>query len=151
MRKYRYCFFFLLAAVVIGLGGGLWCALGQGDGPRGIGNGEMERTEGEMGTGSETGSETETEMETETVREDRIVINQERIQPVPKEMKQEGEYLLVSEDGFLLVFGNHASEICLYTHIPITDFPESEQEKLRQGIWFSAMEEIYSYLESYTS
>ena len=63
----------------------------------------------------------------------------------------EENYLLVSEDGFLLVFGRNPSEICLYTHIPLAEFPGEEQDKLRQGIWFGAMEEIYSYLESYTS
>ncbi len=101
--------------------------------------------------------------ESETVAEDRIVLNQELVLPAneteierkgrgeEREKQERKEYLLVSEDGFLLVFGNNAREICLYTHIPITDFPEEEREKLREGIWFSRMEEIYSYLESYTS
>lgn len=60
-------------------------------------------------------------------------------------------YCLVVEDGFLLVFRRDQDKVCLYTHIPITDFPMEEQEKLREGIWFSTMMEVYSYLESYTS
>ena len=39
----------------------------------------------------------------------------------------------------------------MQTHIPITDFPEEEQEKLREGIWFDSMMEVFFYLESYTS
>lgn len=85
--------------------------------------------------------------ETETVTENRVVINQEQVEPAIKAEK----YYLVSETGFLLVFSEDQSTICLYTHIPITDFPEKEQDRLRDGIWFSSMPEVYSYLESYTS
>lgn len=85
--------------------------------------------------------------ETETVTENRVVINQEQVEPAVKAEK----YYLVSETGFLLVFSEDQSTICLYTHIPITDFPEKEQDRLRDGIWFSSMPEVYSYLESYTS
>ena len=35
--------------------------------------------------------------------------------------------------------------------IPITDFPEEEQDRLRAGIWFSSMMDVFHYLESYTS
>ena len=61
------------------------------------------------------------------------------------------EFYLVSEDGFLLVFGKDQETICLYTHIPLMDFPEREQERLREGIWFPSMMEVIQYLESYTS
>ncbi|MCD8221869.1 MAG: hypothetical protein LUD07_06705 [Clostridiales bacterium] len=62
-----------------------------------------------------------------------------------------GEYYLVCENGFLMVFQKDRETICLYTHIPVTDFPETEQEKLRIGIGFSSMLEVLHYLESYTS
>lgn len=145
MKKYRYCFFLCLVFGVIALGAAVWWFSARND------------------KAIPDNKESETWMtESETVAEDRIVMNQEKVRPLPEktqpapsskeEQKEEKkEYLLVSEDGFLLVFGNNAREICLYTHIPISDFPEEEQEKLRQGIWFSQMEEIYNYLESYTS
>ena len=60
-------------------------------------------------------------------------------------------YFLVSESGFLLVFCSDKSTVCLYTHIPVTDFPESERARLMEGIWFSDMMDVYHYLESYTS
>lgn len=41
--------------------------------------------------------------------------------------------------------------ICLYTHMPVTDFPEEERGRLMDGIWFSSMIEVFNYLESYTS
>lgn len=61
------------------------------------------------------------------------------------------EYYLVCEDGFLLVFLKDRKTICLYTHIPIMEFPEKEQARLREGIWFESMMEVFNYLESYTS
>lgn len=135
MKKYHYCFFFLFGFVILCLGAGIiWI--------------KSPRREYEPVTTLEETSLPE--METETIAEDQIVINQRRVQPAPAP-KEEKKFFLVSEDGFLLVFGSHPREICLYTHIPISDFPEEEQEKLRQGIWFWEMEEVYSYLESYTS
>ena len=88
-----------------------------------------------------------TVIETESVNEmeGRAAANQESITPVSS------RYFLVSESGFLLVFCSDKSTVCLYTHIPVTDFPESERARLMEGIWFSDMMDVYHYLESYTS
>lgn len=94
-------------------------------------------------------------LETETVRdmEGREVLNQSGILPAAETEKEERkeEYFLVSEAGFLLVFCSDKSTICLYTHIPVTDFPEKERARLMEGIWFPTMMDVYHYLESYTS
>ena len=73
--------------------------------------------------------------------------------PVPNTVieTESSRYFLVSESGFLLVFCSDKSTVCLYTHIPVTDFPESERARLMEGIWFSDMMDVYHYLESYTS
>lgn len=89
-------------------------------------------------------------IESETVIEDNMVINQDNIEP-RMEVKPLEQYYLVSEDGFLLVFCQDKSTICLYTHMPLAEFPEEEQGKLREGIWFPTMLDIYNYLESYSS
>ena len=88
-------------------------------------------------------------LETETVTEDQIVINQEKVSPAPEKEKE--KYYLVSEDGYLLVLYQDQTTICLYTHMPVTDFPEEELGRLMDGIWFSSMIEVFNYLESYTS
>jgi len=80
---------------------------------------------------------------------EQVVINQRIVEPAVERPLE--RYYLVSETGYLLVFADDQSTICLYTHIPITDFPEKEQERLREGIWFPSMMEIFHYLESYTS
>ena len=94
-----------------------------------------------------------TVMETETVRdmEGRAVAAREQIQPVAETEPLKEEYYLVSESGFLLVFCSDRTTICLYTHIPVTDFPEEERARLMEGIWFPTMMDVYHYLESYTS
>lgn len=90
-----------------------------------------------------------TELQSETVVEDRIAANQEQV--LHETVTVAEEYYLVAEDGFLLVFLKDKKTICLYTHIPITDFPEKERARLMSGIWFSSMMEVFNYLESYTS
>ncbi len=88
-------------------------------------------------------------LETETVTEDQIVIKQEKVSPAPEKEKE--KFYLVSEDGYLLVLYQDKTTICLYTHMPVTDFPEEERGRLMDGIWFSSMIEVFNYLESYTS
>ena len=88
-------------------------------------------------------------LETETVTEDQIVINQEKVSPAPEKEKE--KFYLVSEDGYLLVLYQDKTTICLYTHMPVTDFPEEERGRLMDGIWFSSMIEVFNYLEAYTS
>ena len=88
-------------------------------------------------------------LETETVTEDQIVINQEKVSPAPEKEKE--KFYRVSEDGYLLVLYQEKTTICLYTHMPVTDFPEEERGRLMDGIWFSSMIEVFNYLESYTS
>lgn len=88
--------------------------------------------------------------ESVTLPEASAVISQKEIEPVV-ETEEEEQYYLVSEAGFLLVFAKDQSTVCLYTHIPITDFPEQERQKLMGGIWFANMLDIFHYLESFTS
>lgn len=87
--------------------------------------------------------------ETETVTEHQMVVNQNEVEPMTAGAGE--QFYLVSETGYLLVFAEDQSTICLHTHIAISEFPEHEQERLREGIWFSSMMEVFHYLESYTS
>ena len=94
-------------------------------------------------------------LESETVpdMEGREALNQDGVHPAAQTVARvpEEEYFLVSEAGFLLVFCSDKRTICLYTHIPVTDFPEQERVRLMEGIWFPTMMDVYHYLESYTS
>ena len=94
----------------------------------------------------------DTVIETETAddMEGRAAMSRQ-VKHVKEETRPKEEYYLVSESGFLLVFCSDRSTVCLYSHIPVTDFPEQERARLMEGIWFPSMMDIYHYLESYTS
>ncbi len=127
MKKFVYCLSLFLGVSLVCLGAAFWIET----------------------SGSEKRESMTQTAEKETTPPDRIVINQTEVEHIST--AEDPPYCLVSEDGFLLVFRKNQTEVCLYTHIPITDFPREEQDKLREGIWFATMMEIYSYLESYTS
>ena len=71
-------------------------------------------------------------LESESAPEDNVVINQRQVE-TREEVKN---YCLVAEEGFLLVFAKDRDNVCLDTHMPLSEFPLSEQEKLMEGIWF---------------
>ena len=79
-----------------------------------------------------------------------VVLNQEDVGH--ETVKEENErYFLVAEEGYLIVYDKERETTDLFTHMPLSEFPEEEQEKLMSGIWFPTMAEIFSYLESYSS
>lgn len=76
-----------------------------------------------------------------------IVLNQTEVShEAPKE-----QYYLVAEEGYLIVYDSTRERAKLLTHMPLSEFPSREQERLSEGIWFSTMAEVFSYLESYSS
>lgn len=76
-----------------------------------------------------------------------LVLNQENITA----SKLEEKYCLVAEEGYLIVYDDSEKTVHMFTHMPLKEFPEEEQERLMEGIWFPTMAEIFSYLESYSS
>ncbi|MBR0305690.1 MAG: hypothetical protein IIX07_02625 [Lachnospiraceae bacterium] len=86
----------------------------------------------------------ESEMEEPSVH---LVLNMEEVR---NELVKES-YYLVAEEGYLIVYDSEKESVSLFTHMPLTEFPIKEQERLMEGIWFSTMAEIFSYLESYSS
>ena len=134
MKKYRFCFLLFLASSLICIGAG-YAAAKYAEKQK-----ETENLKELENLPPETASE-------EFMADDNP--SEKEAQPANKETSN--KYYLVCEDGFLLVFCKDKTTVCLYTHVPITDFPEEEQGRLRSGIWFSSMMDIFSYLESYTS
>lgn len=135
MKRYMYCLFLFIGVSVVCAAAGVFLT-------RQYYSRQM------VTSGEETSASMETVEEEFTVPENRAAAN---VEHVVRETAPANEYYLVVEDGFLLVLLKDQKTICLYTHIPITEFPAKEQEKLREGIWFSDMIEVVNYLESYTS
>lgn len=122
MKKYRICFYLFLLTSISCLGIGFAASRNQ----------------------KHSAAETST-VETEAV------VSEAANQQMVRHQTEEEAYYLVSENGFLLVFSKDRESVCLYTHIPLTDLPQEEQDRLRSGIWFSSMRELFQYLESCTS
>lgn len=128
MKKYMFCFLLFVAASAVCLGIGF-----------AVTKNSVRPEEAIPGT----------EIETVEVTESQIVINQESAEPASGAVVN--KYYLVSEDGYLLILYQDKDTICLYTHTPVTDFPEEERGKLMDGIWFPSIVEVFNYMESFTS
>ncbi|MEG1780782.1 MAG: hypothetical protein RR225_07730 [Clostridium sp.] len=125
MRKYYICFFILTALLAAAILTGSYLYLYRPRPEPPVSNGIME---------------------SETVPEDNMVVNQQ-----VKKVSENSGFCLVAENGFLLVFAKDRSTVCLDTHMPLAEFPEQEQQRLMDGIWFDTMIELFNYLESYSS
>lgn len=60
-------------------------------------------------------------------------------------------YLLVEEDGVLIVYEKDGKTILLETNIRLDGLDEETRRKLVEGIWITDEEELYDFLESYSS
>lgn len=60
-------------------------------------------------------------------------------------------YLLVEEDGVLIVYEKDGKTILLETNIRVHGLDEETQKLLHEGIWITDEEELYDFLESYSS
>ena len=76
-----------------------------------------------------------------------LVLNQDHV----TSDSRTDQFYLIAEEGYLIVYDSDHDTARLFTHMPVTDFPLQEQEKLIHGIWFPTMAAIFSYLESYSS
>ena len=148
MKRYRICFLLFVVTSMICMAAGFGMMRHRS---RMLRVAEMEEevlVSSEAET-REVVSQKKVEHRTETRKEEDE--NREERETETSKDEEQGAFYLVAEDGFLLVFARDKKTICLYTHIPITDFPLREQGRLREGIWFSDMMEVFHYLESYTS
>ena len=135
MKKYVSCllfFFFLTSASLITL-----FLMTAGEEARGTEEVQMQQSVEEPVFAKET-------------EEIHVVLNQEQVEHETM-AEEEERYFLVAEEGYLIVYDKGKETTDLFTHMPLAEFPEEEQERLMTGIWFPTMAEIFSYLESYSS
>ncbi len=60
-------------------------------------------------------------------------------------------YLLVEENGVLIVYEKDAKTVLLETNIKLHGLDEETRKQLHEGIWITDEEELYNFLESYSS
>ena len=84
----------------------------------------------------------ETKVENEVKKDEPISVNQEYV-VYP--------YYIKAEHGRLVVYENNSGEIFMETGIGIYALPYDIQLNLEPGIFFSSEQELYDFLESYSS
>ncbi len=61
------------------------------------------------------------------------------------------KYYVAVKDGYVIIYYSDLKTVYEYTEIIAIDLPESERNRLMQGIKIKTNEELYELLESYTS
>ena len=74
-------------------------------------------------------------------------------QDVRKEEPQAEEYqfVLVNNNNYVAVYKLPENEIYEYTDVILDVLPEELQEEIREGKYLKGEEELYNFLENYTS
>ncbi len=70
---------------------------------------------------------------------------------VTEEMDRDGGYLLRELNGFVAVYLADGKTIYELTEIPLSDLPEELQQQIREGKILSTEDELYGFLENYSS
>lgn len=67
------------------------------------------------------------------------------------ETKQVEGYWIKSENGVVVVYEKDKKTIVATTEIVVENLPEEEQKVLKNGHYFETAQELFGFLESYTS
>lgn len=68
-----------------------------------------------------------------------------------EELPLEYEYILRNHDSYVTVYQLPEDEVYEYTDVILDVLPEELQEEIRQGKYLRNEEELYNFLENYTS
>lgn len=64
---------------------------------------------------------------------------------------EKGIFYLKSEENFVVVYYSDLSTVYMYTDIVMDHLPEDTQKEIMEGKKIDSLENLYSFLESYTS
>ncbi len=83
--------------------------------------------------------------------------NEEKSKPKQEEMKETSgsetpyEYVVVNDNGYLTVYQKDLKTVYFQTDIPYAELHTELQEKIDQGYLIQDAEELYDFLENYSS
>ena len=60
-------------------------------------------------------------------------------------------YAMVEEDGYITVYEKDLKTVFLYTGIPFSSLTEATKQEVRNGKLFANEQELFAFLESYSS
>lgn len=101
-------------------------------------------------------SERANEIRLEKAAQEEIGATQEKretedMMMVSDNQASEERFLVVEEDGYLVIYDRMNRKRYDETTIKIGDLPERLQEELEDGLYFVNEEELYAFLETYSS
>ena len=76
---------------------------------------------------------------------------QEEVVEVSDGNTSDERFLVKEEDGYLVIYDRTAMKRYDETTIQLIDLPERLQEKVTEGLYFTNEEELYAFLENYSS
>ena len=82
---------------------------------------------------------------------------QEKSKPKQEEMKETAssetpyEYVIVNDNGYLTVYQKDLKTVYFQTDIPYAELHTELQKKIDQGYLIQDAEELYDFLENYSS
>lgn len=83
--------------------------------------------------------------------------NEEKSKPKQEEMKETAssetpyEYVIVNDNGYLTVYQKDLKTVYFQTDIPYAELHTELQKKIDQGYLIQDAEELYDFLENYSS
>ena len=76
---------------------------------------------------------------------------QEEVVEVSDGDMSDERFLVKEEDGYLVIYDSTAMKRYDETTIQLNNLPERLQEKVTEGLYFTDEEELYAFLENYSS
>lgn len=76
---------------------------------------------------------------------------QAEVLAVEGNVEKNAEYLLKELNGYVIVYLSDEKTVYEVTEISIAELPKEIQNKLREGIKFHSINELYAFLENYSS
>ena len=102
-------------------------------------------------------SERANEIRLEKTAQDDVSVEENRI-PSEEEIIEVSDngvvverFLVIEEDGYLVIYDRQNRKRYDETTIRVFDLPERLQEQVREGLYFLDEEELYAFLENYSS
>lgn len=95
-------------------------------------------------------SETPSEMP-EVYDSENSTTAEETVIEVSDHAASEERFFVIEEDGYLVIYDRQTKRRYDETTILFNDLPERLQERIVEGLYFMDEEELYSFLENYSS
>ena len=95
--------------------------------------------------------EKSTEEKEDTIAEDTTVQSAESVIKIEESNPKQAKFLIIEEDGYLVIYNQITSERYDNTSIYVKDLPDRLQKELENGLYFLNEQELYDFLENYSS